>query len=396
MDLRPSQPRYADDRYAVQRRLGFPWLRFLHDIEEEYRASYFGLNAMRIRASFVIGLLGVLGFIFVDQVLGANLEPARGDWLLILVTIPALMVPLAATFRAEAGRYLMHLVFAATMVAALSVLAVINIGRAANPWFPYEALYLVVMYIYFVSGLTFYRAIVCGLTLSGAFIVTNWSLQEHGKLLYEGYYMLLGNGLGIIGHYLLERQSRLSFLLHNELEQQAILDPLTGLMNRRAFTTRIETIWRQASRNLAPVGLVLVDLDDFKKINDSCGHPFGDGALNHVAAVLRASALRPLDVAARYGGDEFIAVWYDVDGAWFAKLAEELPARLAGMECGEVGNALKVTVSGGAVLAWPRPGLEPRDAIKVADQLLYEMKRTGRGCIKHTVMRNAEDKKAAA
>lgn len=388
-------PRYADDRYASQRRLGFPWLRFLPDLEEEYRDSYIVLNATRIRASFVIGLLGVLGFIFVDQVLGSNLEPARGDWLLILVTIPALMVPLAATFRPSAGPYLLHFVLLATLAAALSILAAINIGRGANPSFPYEALYVVVMYIYFVSGLTFYQAIFCGLTLSVVFIVTNWSLRDHDALLYEGYFVLLANGVGVIGHYLLERQSRLSFLLHHELEQQAILDSLTGLMNRRAFGTRIETIWRQARRNLSPVGLVLVDLDGFKKVNDRCGHQFGDGALAHVANVLKGCALRPLDVAARYGGDEFIAAWFDVDGGWFAKLAEELPARLAGMECGEPGNALKVTVSGGAVLVWPRPGMEPREAIKAADQLLYDAKRTGGNRIAHRVLLKPEDKKVA-
>jgi diguanylate cyclase (GGDEF)-like protein len=389
------QPRYADDRYASQRRLGFPWLRFLPDLEEEYRASYLGLNTARIRASFVIGMVGVFGFLLVDHGFGMGLTPDRAAWIMLLVTAPALMVPIVATVRPEAGPYLMHFVLASTIVAALSILTVINIGRAENPWFPYEAIYLVVMYIYFVSGLSFYQAIVCALTLSIAFIATNTALREAGKLLYEGYFVLLGNAVGIAGHYVLERQARLSFLLQNELEQQALLDPLTGLMNRRAFGTRLETIWRQARRNLCPVGIVLVDLDGFKKINDACGHPFGDSALKHIGSVLKGAALRPLDISARYGGDEFIAAWYDVDGAWFAKMIEDLTARLAGMECGMPDLPMKVTVSGGAVLAWPKPGLESRDAIKLADQLLYECKRAGGNRITHTVLRKDEQVRAA-
>jgi diguanylate cyclase (GGDEF)-like protein len=282
------------------------------------------------------------------------------------------------------------------MVAALSILAVINVGRESNVWFPYESLFLVVIYIYFVSGLTFRQAIVAGAIVAVAFIGTNYGIREHAKLLYEGFYLVLANLIGSIGHYLLERQSRMTFLLTHELRQQAVLDPLTGLMNRRAFNARLETVWRQARRSLKPVGILVLDLDDFKQVNDTCGHQFGDGALVYVANVLRNCAARPLDAAARYGGDEFIALWYDVDGAWFAKLMEELPGRIAADDCGTPEQPLKVTVSGGAVLAWPRPDTETRHAIKAADDLLYEMKRTRRGTIGHKVFNAKQDVTPAA
>jgi diguanylate cyclase (GGDEF)-like protein len=388
MKVRTSKSHHADERYAAQRRLGFPWLRFLPDLEEEYRESYIGLNASRMRASSFIGVFGVIGFLFLDQ-FGANLLPASGDWILMLVTLPSAIGPVLMTFRRNSSRYLLHLIFAATLAAALSILWVINIGRAANEWFPYEALFLVVIYIYFVSGLTFYQAIVAGVILTLAFVITNWTLREHYKLVYETFYLFLANGIGVIGHYLLERQSRTMFLLYHELEQQAVLDSLTGLMNRRAFTARLEAIWRQARREQRPVGLMLVDLDDFKRVNDSCGHPFGDSALSHVGAVLRASALRPLDAAARYGGDEFIAVWFDMDAGRLEKLAVELPARIGTLRCGAGDAGLKVSVSGGAVLAWPAPGLGAQDAIKAADEMLYDRKRNSRGTIGYKVLNSA-------
>lgn len=392
MNVRTHQHRYADDRYAVQRTAGFPWLRFKPELEPEFRDAYIRLNATRIRMATVLGLFSVFGFVSLDQFLGMNLQDVSSDLLLILVTAPAIMLPFAATFRQNSQPFLLPLVFFGALLVSLSVVAVIAIGRATQAWFPWESLILVVMYVFFVSGLTFYQAMLCNAVTWFAFVASNWTLQSHDKLLYEAYYLLVANGIGWLGTYMLERQMRLSFLLQNELRQQAVLDSLTGLMNRRAFTAHLESAWLQAQRNLTSVGLMLLDLDNFKRVNDTCGHPFGDHALLHVAAALRAAALRPLDAAARYGGDEFIAVWYDVDGSWFGKLAQEFPRRLEGLQCGDPDNPLKVTVSGGAVLAWPRPGMTMRDAVKEADAKLYDMKRNARGEIGYVVLQHPQPK----
>jgi diguanylate cyclase (GGDEF)-like protein len=378
---------YSDERYAAQRQAGFPWLRFAPDLEAEYRASYVELNALRIRAAAIVGILAVFGFIFVDHVLGSNLEPAAADWLLVLVTVPALLVPLVATFRPRAGPYVLHFLLGGVALTAISALVAIQLGRVANPWFPYEGLYLTVMFVYFVSGLPFYQALVCGSVLTAAYVVTSLGLRAHEKLLYESYLLLLANALGALGHYMLERQSRLGWLLRHELHQQAALDSLTGLLNRRSFTERLEMAWLQAQRALTSVGLLLIDLDHFKQVNEAGGHPFGDNALQHVARVLKGCGLRPLDAVGRYGGDELIAVWYEVDGTWLQKLAQDLPGRLEGLQGGDPGNPVKVTISGGAVLAWPRPGLSVKEAIKAADDVLFERKRTQRGTIGFRVLR---------
>ena len=374
-----------DDRYATQRLSGFPWLRFTPELEREYRASYVESNALRIRAAAIVGICSLFGFIFLDQAMGSNLAPAAANWTLVLVTVPALLIPFAATFRP--GPYVLHLMLVGVALTAFSALAAINLGRAANPWFPYEGLYLVVMWVYFVSGLTFYQALLCGSALAIAFVATSGNQRADDALLYESYLVLVTNALGALGHYMLERQSRLGWLLSHELRQQAALDSLTGLLNHRAFIAHLETVWLQAQRSLTSVGLMLVDLDDFKRINDTAGHPFGDNALQHVAQVLKSCALRPLDAAGRYGGDELIAMWYGVDGAFLQKLADELPGRFKGLQGGDPRAPVAVTISGGAVLAWPRPGLTVEEAVKAADDLLYEMKRTGRGKVGFKVLR---------
>lgn len=386
LQIRSRKLRYADDRYAVQRRAGFPWLRFEHSLEREFRESFVEMSKTRIRIGGSIGLAAVFGFIFVDQVIGMNLEPAYADWLLIAICVPSLAIPLAATFHPKGRTHLLRMIQFGSLGVAGGVLAVILIGRELHAWFPYESLILVTAFIYFISGLMFYQAMFCGMVLWVAFTLTNIGLQDPALLLYESYYLLVANLLGWLGLYLLDWQARESFLMHNELRQQALLDSLTGLMNRRAFTSHLSTAWMQAQRSRTAVGLMLVDLDDFKMINDNCGHQFGDNALRHVAHVLRTTARRPLDAAARYGGDEFIAAWFDVDGAWFAKLAQELPERLHGLQCGRADAPLHVSVSGGAVLAWPRPGFGMADAVKAADDMLYKMKRDDRGRVGFAVL----------
>lgn len=387
MSANKAQSGYADDRYAAQRKAGYPWLRFAPALEREYRHSFADMNATRIRLAGTIALLSVFGFIFVDTVLGMDLESTSSDLLLLAFCVPAAGVPLVATFIDRARPYLLSMIQVGVLGVSAGVLVVIVIGRQEHEWFPYESLMLVVVYTYFVSGLMFYEAMACGMALWAAFVVSNWTLQRPDVLLYEAYYLLVANGVGCLGLYLLDRQQRTEFLLRHELRQLAALDSLTGLLNHRAFNTHLETAWLQAQRGLTSVGIMLIDLDNFKRINDTAGHQFGDAALQRVAQVLKGFALRPLDAAGRYGGDELIAVWYGVDGNFLTGLCEELPRRVAALPAGDAASELPVTISGGAVLAWPRPGLTVAEAVKSADELLYESKRSARGTIGFKVQR---------
>ena len=92
-----------------------------------------------------------------------------------------------------------------------------------------------------------------------------------------------------------------------ELDAQATTDPLTGVANRRSFYRSLDAELKRAERDYAPMTLVLIDLDGFKEINDTHGHPFGDGVLQMIAEKVGAS-LRATDVLARVGGDEFAIV----------------------------------------------------------------------------------------
>jgi len=388
MRNRNSDARYSGDRYALQRRLGFQWLRFTDDLETEFRESFVPVNAARIRIGHTVAILGVLGFILLDYFVARHLQPLKATLVLLLITIPALGVPIMATLRAERGEPVFRgLVFVSALVMGLSLVWVVQIGREANTWFPYESLLLVTSYLYFLSGLLYFQAVVAGFTMLAGFVVAQLLLGDPQRVLwYEAYYMLLANAIGMLGLYILERQSRRYFLLENELREQAVKDGLTGLMNRRAFRAHLDKAWAQARREKTTVGLMLVDIDDFKLINDRCGHQFGDEALTQVARVLREVAQRPLDAVGRYGGDELIVVWYGIDRHALERLTYGLPARLKGIWCGDPKDPQRVRISGGAVLAIPALGTKPGEAIRVADEKLYEMKRNQRGTISCTVL----------
>lgn len=169
---------------------------------------------------------------------------------------------------------------------------------------------------------------------------------------------------------------------HNqELTVLASRDGLTGLANRRHFEETLRLEMKRAGRTGAPLSLVLLDVDFFKKYNDHYGHVAGDECLRRVAAALRGGLARPTDLAARYGGEEFAVVLPATSEAGARYVAERL--RLAVMELGiaHVANPHGVvTISAGACSFHGRPGEDddPDAFVRQADALLYRAKAEGR------------------
>ena len=153
-------------------------------------------------------------------------------------------------------------------------------------------------------------------------------------------------------------------------------DPLTGVMNLRAFLERLEYSLALSARDGQPLTLVYIDLDDFKRINDNYGHRQGDTVLTTVARVL-AETIRSADTVARIGGDEFAVLLPGTGAAGaedvLSKLAQRFAERLSG-------KGLSATCSVGAV-TFPRPPASADEALGVADRLMYRVKRRGKNAI---------------
>jgi diguanylate cyclase (GGDEF)-like protein len=166
--------------------------------------------------------------------------------------------------------------------------------------------------------------------------------------------------------------------LHETVERQAVTDELTGLANARAFHSILEREIERSRRFQSPLGLVMVDLDDFKQVNDRHGHQQGDEVLASVAAVLRDFS-RDIDAPARYGGEELAVVLPQTDSEGAALLAERMREAVERLRVPQVGGrgSLRVTASFG-VAAVPESAMDQEELVAAADAALYRAKRGGK------------------
>jgi diguanylate cyclase (GGDEF)-like protein/PAS domain S-box-containing protein len=168
-----------------------------------------------------------------------------------------------------------------------------------------------------------------------------------------------------------------------ELERLSFTDSLTGIANRRRLDEQFAAEWDRAVRTRQPLSVVLIDIDDFKGLNDSLGHLAADRALVEVAGELSRIARRTADLTARYGGDEFVLVLPDtgLDGAMrIANLVEQAIEQLG---CPNPGShvSARLTVSQGVATAWPAEKGSSSGLMLAADRALYNAKQFGKNRI---------------
>ena len=177
------------------------------------------------------------------------------------------------------------------------------------------------------------------------------------------------------------KRKRYTDLLRTNLDQSleaAVTDPLTGLHNRRYMTSQLDALVARAVRDGRPVATLLLDIDHFKKINDSFGHDAGDEVLREFAVRL-ASNVRAVDLPCRFGGEEFVVVMPETALEDAERIAERIRMHVSGAPFRIAGGreVLTVTISIG-VAATLGPGDTPELLLKRSDEALYEAKASGR------------------
>jgi diguanylate cyclase (GGDEF)-like protein len=373
-----------DSPYLSQHQQGFRSLSFDGELEEAFKRYHANVFLLRMRWALLVAMLLALIFVVLDAF---NMPaPLRGQVLSLRLGVmqPMLLLAWLATYRPGLRDHLQLIGSLVALLSGLTVAGIIGLARYHAFPLPYEGIILVTVFFYFLTGLRFSTAVFCGWMTLLAYISVELSLGLSGEVLVNNVlFLLLANVIGSVGCYSLEYSTRQNFLAQGLLQDLAEKDFLTGLLNRRAFTDRADRSLRHAQREKQPLGVVMMDVDFFKRYNDRYGHSAGDDALRKVAQVIGEHARRPLDCTARYGGEEFVGVWYGLTEEQLLVILESIRSGIEGLSVShEDSDAAKVvTLSIGVAYLAPQPRHSLEDALRLADVALYLAKEQGRNRI---------------
>lgn len=399
--IRFNPEEFPDSEYARALRSGVSGLRFAPELEALYTQGHLERLRLRVRIWFflncLLGVATIIGWFFHHP------PPGMARWPYAVADVSALVLAGLAWTGAYERRYM---VVARVLVPILgaSIAVFVAQGMAAGFGQLVGVLTINVIAVFFFAGLLFRAALLATTAILVAFTAAALHYGGSSTLLGGLPMLVIIAAIGIVSYRDIERSHRRNFLESALMAELIARDELSGLLNRRAFDEHMLRVWQHAQRDRRTLAVLMIDIDNFKAYNDAHGHQAGDGALRSVAQLLKGIARRPLDLAARYGGDEFIAVLYDLSREHVADIAEQLRGAIqeavlrppatgaAGPEgIGEgmgPAGATKVTVSIGVGVVLPVMGRTYQGAIQLADEALYEAKQAGRNRV---VIKAAED-----
>ena len=248
-----------------------------------------------------------------------------------------------------------------TMIAGSVLLS----GGADSPALAWLAIPVVTLGARF-SG----RGVVLGVAITLALLLAV-TLGSDASAVIEDPELLVGAMALVIAVAVLS-----SALMRSDIEHrdEAVVDPLTGMLNRKALDNRVEELRQQAAVSGAPIGLIVIDVDHFKEVNDTVGHSVGDAVLRDVAYIIRKQ-MRAFELAYRIGGEEFLVLLPGARQPQSARLAEQLREIVAGTR---FGAGVSTTISCGVAVSPAGQPLDFEELFCRADRALYEAKRAGR------------------
>ncbi len=251
-----------------------------------------------------------------------------------------------------------------------------------NPTYAIMFEYLLMAVFAFVSGgainfapnkkllLAFHSGLIIPPTIAALF----WSETQQ----------MVGVLLIIYGAFMFVQTSRLNREYFQMIEQQEQLerlnnqDVLTGISNRRFFESALQKGWKIHMRAESMIGLIIIDIDHFKSVNDTHGHAAGDAVIRSVANCIAGACQRETDEVARIGGEEFAVLVGFASEKSIVGLGEKIRRRVESQRVSYEDKVLTVTVSLGAALIMPKPNIDKNDLFRNADKSLYAAKEGGR------------------
>jgi diguanylate cyclase (GGDEF)-like protein len=378
---------FPDSDYARELQRRTAGLRFAPSLEAEYSIAHLRRVHRRVRVWFTL--------VFVVRVLLAIDQARRtGVWSgPALIYIGAILPCSLFLVWLSWGRYYerLYLRIAPILLPLFYALIAVVVARSLviGRFEQFAGFAVVLIAVFFFTGLKFREALFTAIVLLIAFSMAGIAVGIAPAVLLKGMVVLvITSVIGAVVYWDVEKSYRENFLERALIGRLLARDSLTGLMNRRTFDEHLLSVWQQALRDRCSIAVCMIDVDHFKRYNDTFGHQAGDVALRTVAGLIQEFARRPLDLAARYGGEEFAMVFYDLSPANVQDIADRLIKRVQAQRINVAKPELGLTISIGVGLISPGVGRSPQGAVQLADEALYEAKRAGRN---RFVVKDAEE-----
>ena len=384
----------------------FQWLSFPKELEDRYEkdVSAFRLGRLWVEGLVAIGLFNL--FLFVNHFLLPSISWKDVLVRTVLITPIALLVNF--TMRLRPGKVYRESSIALAACWICYTHLYLELGKyAMGPAYAQVGVIVAMLFTNVVMRVQFPYAVAVSVAMAAGDLVFLQLDRFEGQTekVFAATLTLCAIAMTLIANYSMQREERLAYLLrlrgeiqsdeltliNRELQRISNLDGLTGLGNRHAFVAEYMKLWKQALTSRAPLSAVLIDIDNFKMLNDLCGHLYGDQVLRRVALLVEQGLRGKGDFAARFGGEEFVVLLPGASPEAAMIVAERIRklVEVAGSPGGDSVAALPsawATVSCGVSTCWPTHTDLQDHLLDAADKALYEAKDQGRNCVCYAEM----------
>ena len=385
---------------------GFRLLRFPDFLEHFFAQSYrhLALNNMLSNALYLGIVYIAVGLVVFVQF--AELDKGLFTWAYLVAGLGLILINICARLPALDRAFQWY-----TGITSMVVLTTIMVSAASienrSDMMGIQAITIYgVIIVYAMSKMHFFNTVIwCFLAGVCTLLLTHWLALPYSQFQFQTF-CVFANLVGMGIAYIVEHRERAMFLqgllldidkaekdlLNQHLERLSREDSLTGLANRRYFDERLKMEWDRCLREKKPLSVILLDIDFFKQYNDRYGHMAGDHCLTQVARALKKEASRPAELVGRYGGEEFILLYPNIDATQIKNTLVRIQQRIVALGIPhESSKVIKVvSASLGAATAYPAPNLDPEKLVSAADQMLYRSKENGRNGWSSTQISHSE------
>lgn len=365
------------------------------ELEKEYRNASMVDGIYQFRYGYGVGVF----FYVIFTIMDFQMYPEVAKVLLairLFLVIPILLLGLVFSFTSFYPRFAKFINLIVVMVSGAGVIIKMILG-ASMPGISifYTSLILIMIFLYTFFKMHYMDAFLVGIILTTTYLMVAYFILNLSQNLFilQAFYLCGANALGVSVAYVIELQSKKEFLLKRRLSESAVKDALTGLYNRHYFDqfltkdiedfiTRSKGI-RHVERRLgdlktAKYGLYMIDIDSFKRINDTFGHHSGDLILKQFASLLKKH-VRSSDDVLRVGGEEFLLVLKLTTEDYLIQFMKKMGKAIENNDFKiEGGGIIGCTASIGLVVIPNKKTEDVGELIRYADRALYRSKDMGR------------------